>query len=222
MYRIAVLVSGSGSNLQALIDVSTQNTTRQAGASARGDVGAGTRSASRLSRSWRVSKVVSDRRGAYALERAHAAGIPTQVVSRRFHKGSLSDRILEALPADVDAVVLAGFLSILRGEIIKRFRGRMINIHPALLPEFGGKGMYGLHVHRAVLDSGARESGCTVHIVDEGTDTGPILVQKRVSVLDGDSPESLAARVQGVEHEALVEGVSMLIERIAQSEKTVQ
>ena len=214
MYRVAVLVSGSGSNLQALIDASAKNT----------DI-AGTPDGENADADgvlWRVSKVISDRRSAYALERAKAAGIPTEVVPRRFHKASLSDRVLEALPADVDAVVLAGFLSILRGEILQRFRGRMINIHPALLPDFGGAGMYGLHVHRAVLDSDARESGCTVHLVDEGTDTGPILVQKRVPVVDGDSAESLAERVRTVEHDALVEGVSMLIEQIAHSERALQ
>ncbi|MFO7781346.1 MAG: phosphoribosylglycinamide formyltransferase [Spirochaetia bacterium] len=191
MYRVAVLVSGSGTNLQALID-----------AAARGTINC------------RIVKVISDRSGAYALERARSAGIPAEVVSRSKHGGSLSDHILAALPPGVDIIVLAGFLSILRGDILERFRGRIINIHPALLPEFGGAGMYGIHVHRAVLASGRRETGCSVHIVDEGTDTGPVLVQSRVPVEDGDTPESLAGRVQSVEHETLVSGLRTLAARL--------
>ncbi len=191
MYRVAVLVSGSGTNLQALIDAATHG-----------------------SINCRIVKVISDRSGAYALERARAAGIPAEVVSRSKHGSSLSDHILAALPPRVDIIVLAGFLSILRGEILERFRGRIINIHPALLPDFGGPGMYGIHVHRAVLESCRRETGCSVHIVDEGTDTGPVLVQTRVPVKDGDTPETLARRVQSVEHETLVTGLKTLAARL--------
>jgi phosphoribosylglycinamide formyltransferase-1 len=182
-----VLVSGSGTNLQALID-----------ASRTGDIDA------------RIVEVISDRTGAFALERARKAGIPAEVISRKVHGRALSDRILEALPQDVDIIVLAGFLSILRGRILDRFAGRILNIHPALLPDFGGAGMYGMRVHRAVLESGARESGCTVHIVDEGTDTGPIVLQRKVTVEPGDTPETLADRVRSVEHGALVDAVRML------------
>jgi phosphoribosylglycinamide formyltransferase-1 len=191
VYRVAVLASGSGTNLQALID-----------AAARGTINC------------RIVKVISDRSGAYALERARQSGIPAEVVSRSKHGSSLSDYILAALPPGVDIVVLAGFLSILRGEILERFQGRIINIHPALLPDFGGAGMYGVHVHRAVLESGRRDTGCSVHIVDEGTDTGPVLVQTRVPVEDGDTPESLARRVQAVEHETLITGLRTLAARL--------
>ncbi len=191
MYRIAVLVSGSGTNLQALID-----------AAARGTV------------SCSIVKVISDRPGAYALQRARAAGIPADVVSRRRHGASLSDHILTALPPTVDIIVLAGFLSILRGRMLECFRGRIINIHPALLPDFGGAGMYGMHVHRAVLDAGRKETGCSVHLVDEGTDTGPVLVQTRVPVEDGDTPETLAHRVRSVEHRTLIDGLETLAARL--------
>ena len=191
MYSVAVLVSGSGTNLQALIDAAAHGTIN-----------------------CRIVKVISDRSGAYALERARAAGIPAEVVSRSRYGTSLSDHILTALPPDVDIIVLAGFLSILRGDILERFRGRIINIHPALLPDFGGHGMYGMHVHQAVLESGREETGCSVHIVDEGTDTGPVLVQTRVPVEDGDTPESLADRVRSVEHKTLIAGLKTLAARL--------
>lgn len=196
MHRVAVLVSGSGTNLQALID-----------AAARGTI------------SCRIVKVISDRSGVYALERARAAGIPAEVVSRSRYGASVSDHMLAALPPEVDIIVLAGFLSILRGGILKQFRGRIINIHPALLPDFGGPGMYGMHVHRAVLESGRKETGCSVHIVDEGTDTGPVLVQTRVPVEDGDTPESLADRVRSVEHETLIAGLRTLAARLEEQEE---
>lgn len=199
MYRVAVLVSGSGTNLQALID-----------AAARGTIDC------------RIVKVISDRSGAYALTRARAVGIPAEVVSRSRHGAALSDHILASLPPGVDIVVLAGFLSILRGRLLEQFRGRIINIHPALLPDFGGPGMYGVHVHRAVLDSGRRETGCSVHIVDEGTDTGPVLVQTRVPVEDGDTPESLAERVRSVEHETLIAGLETLATRLGLSSGTTK
>jgi phosphoribosylglycinamide formyltransferase-1 len=114
----------------------------------------------------------------------------------------------------IGLIVLAGFLSILEGDIIREYAGRILNLHPSLLPKFGGEGMYGERVHRAVLDAGETESGCTVHLVDAGTDTGPILLQRRVPVLPGDSPSSLAERIHGEEHTAIVEAARMLIERI--------
>ena len=184
MYRIAVLVSGAGTNLQALLD-----------ASARGELNC------------RVVKVISDRSGAYAIERARQAGVSAEVVSRRLYGPALSDHILAALPPEVDIIVLAGFLSILTGRILREFEGRILNVHPALLPDFGGKGMYGRNVHRAVLVAGATESGCTVHVVDAGTDTGPVVLQTRVPVEATDTPESLADRVRSVEHDTLITGL---------------
>jgi phosphoribosylglycinamide formyltransferase-1 len=186
VYRVAVLASGSGTNLQALIDAAASG---------------------RLH--CRIVKVISDRSGSYALERARRAGIPAEVVSRKLYGPALSDRILAALPGDVDMIVLAGFLSILRGSILRRFAGRILNIHPALLPRFGGSGMYGIHVHEAVIAAGERESGCSVHLVDEGTDTGPVVLQTRVPVREGDTPRALAERVLTVEHETLVRAVAL-------------
>jgi phosphoribosylglycinamide formyltransferase-1 len=120
----------------------------------------------------------------------------------------------------IDLVVLAGFLSILAGKIIEKYSGRIINLHPALLPKFGGDGMYGEKVHRAVLEAGEKESGCTVHLVDAGTDTGPILLQRKVPVLQGDTPDSLAERIHKEEHIAIVEAVRMMVERLMKNRIT--
>lgn len=195
--RIAVLISGNGTNLQALLD-----------AEASGQLGGAA-----------VVVVISDRPEAYGLVRAERAlkpaisvtsdrGLPKE--SRRL---DLSDRILrECRNRGVELIVLAGFLSILRGPILEVYENRIINVHPSLLPKYGGAGMYGDRVHRAVLDSGDRESGCTVHLVDRGTDTGPILLRRRVPVLPADTVESLAGRIHTEEHRALVQGVVMMAE----------
>jgi phosphoribosylglycinamide formyltransferase 1 len=197
--NILVLVSGGGTNLQALID-----------AQKRGELGSG-----------RIVAVISDRSGVYALERAKAAGIPAFVekpdaaLPKPERGRELSDRILRfCREKEIDLVVFAGFLSILAGEIIETYAGRMINLHPALLPKFGGRGMYGGHVHRAVLDAGESESGCTIHLVDAGTDTGSILLQRKVPVLSGDTPESLAERIHKEEHIAIVDAVKMMLGRL--------
>jgi phosphoribosylglycinamide formyltransferase-1 len=193
------LVSGGGTNLQALLD-----------AEKTGGLGPG-----------KIVLVVSDRPGIYALERAKTAGIPTvtiepdKTISCEERRHKLSAHILQLAETHrINLIVLAGFLSILKGEIIQQYSGRMINLHPALLPQFGGKGMYGEKVHRAVLDAGEQESGCTVHLVDAGTDTGPILLQRRVPVLQGDTPDSLADRIHKEEHIAIVQAVKMMAERL--------
>ncbi|MDR3338155.1 MAG: phosphoribosylglycinamide formyltransferase [Treponema sp.] len=207
--RILVLVSGSGTNLQALFDA--EKAGRFQSPAGRGV----------------ISLVVSDRPGAYALERARAAGVPALVaaprtsgaaagLSKTEKRRELSDRILERAWAEgIGLIILAGFLSILRGEILAEYAGRIINLHPALLPKYGGEGMYGDRVHRAVLSTGEAESGCTVHLVDGGADTGPVLLQKRVAVLRGDTAETLAERIRREEHIAIVEGAAIMIERIA-------
>jgi formyltetrahydrofolate-dependent phosphoribosylglycinamide formyltransferase len=174
--RIAVLASGSGTNLQALLD------------SLRSPDGA-----------W-VVLVVSDNSAAGALDRARAAGVPTHVLTDPHDHAALLDVLREA---EIDLVVLAGYLKLVPAEVVRAFRGMMINLHPALLPSFGGKGMYGARVHRAVLDSGATVTGVTVHIVSEEYDKGPIVAQWPVPVLAGDTPESLAARIHPVEHQLL-------------------
>jgi phosphoribosylglycinamide formyltransferase-1 len=199
--NILVLVSGNGSNLQALIDAERS-----------GRLGKG-----------RIAAVIADRPGVYALERALRAGIPALTMTpdrdlpRSEGRRELSDRICAgAAERKTDLIILAGFLSILEGKIITEYGGRIINLHPALLPKYGGQGMYGERVHRAVLAAGETESGCTVHLVDAGTDTGPILLQRKVPVRPGDTPETLAERIHHEEHAAIVEAAVMMTERLRQ------
>lgn len=171
---VAVLVSGGGTNLQSLLD------------------------ALRDSPVARIARVVSSHAGAGALERARRAGVPSTVL----RDPGDADELMAALD-DARLGVLAGYLKRVPARVVARFRWRLINIHPALLPEFGGSGMYGRRVHEAVLASGAHVSGATVHYVDEEFDRGPIIAQWPVPVLEGDTPESLAARVLEVEHQLL-------------------
>jgi len=174
--RVAVAVSGRGSNLEALLE-------------ALGD-----------GREAQVVLVLSNRADAPALERARRRGIATAVLSD-FRSASEWSDLLEAQGAEL--LVLAGYLKLVPPGVIARYRGRVLNVHPALLPAFGGPGMFGHRVHEAVLVSGATESGCTVHLVDEEYDRGAILGQRRVPVLPGDTPDTLAARVLREEHRIL-------------------
>ena len=174
--RVAVAVSGRGTNLEALLLALGPAAPAQ------------------------VVLVLSNRDDAPALERAAGRGIAT-VALRDPADGSEWLTALER--HGVDLLVLAGYVKLVPAEVVGRYRGRILNVHPALLPAFGGKGMYGRKVHEAVLASGARESGATVHLVDEAYDRGAILGQARVPVLPGDDPESLAARVLEVEHRLL-------------------
>jgi phosphoribosylglycinamide formyltransferase 1 len=174
--RVAVLASGGGSNLQALLDRF-------------GDAGRGVR----------IAKVVASRSGIGALERAARAGVPSAVVAPGGGAAELAAGLAAELDG-IDLVVLAGWLRLIPADVVGRFAGRMLNVHPALLPAFGGRGMYGMHVHRAVLEAGVRVTGVTVHRVDERYDEGGIVAQWPVPVLAGDTPERLAARVLAVEH----------------------
>jgi formyltetrahydrofolate-dependent phosphoribosylglycinamide formyltransferase len=174
--RVAVLASGGGTNLQALLDTC---------------VGAAPA---------RVVLVASDKADAGALARARAAGVETHVIADPADGKALT-RLLQAKGADL--VVLAGYLKLVPTDTVSAFDGRMINIHPALLPAFGGPGMYGIRVHRAVLASGATISGATVHLVNAEYDRGPIVAQWPVPVQPGDTPEALAARILEVEHRLL-------------------
>jgi phosphoribosylglycinamide formyltransferase-1 len=186
---IAVFASGSGTNLQALIDASN-----------RGALGG------------QISAVVSNNSSAYALLRASNEGIPDYHVSSKTYPlpGNLAEKIKEILKShSINLIVLAGYMKLLPPEIIQVYRSRIINIHPALLPKYGGKGMYGFNVHKAVLASGDRVSGATVHFVDEAYDNGAILIQRTVPVYPKDSPDSLAARVLEIEHQILPQAVSM-------------
>jgi len=208
MLSIAVFVSGSGTNLQALIDYEKSHALCP----------------------YRIRLVVSDRKDAYALERAKKAGIATELVSaysvlgkekaeaasRDEKRLAVSNAALAACKKHkADAIVLAGWLTVLCGPIIGEDDGKIINLHPALLPKFGGVGMWGRRVHEAVIAEGERESGCTVHFVDSGCDTGAILVQKKVDVMPDDTPDTLYARIAPVEHEAIVEGACLLAERLS-------
>ena len=174
--RIAVLVSGGGTNLQALIDA------QRAGKLQRGEIVA----------------VLSTKSGAYALERAARAGIPGYVVARRDFPSNqaMTLALVERLQAlDIDLVVLAGFLHILTAEMVAAYPNAILNVHPALIPSFCGKGAYGLHVHEQALAYGVKVTGATVHFVNEEPDGGPIVLQKAVSIREGDTPELLQRRV---------------------------
>jgi len=184
LLNIAVLISGSGSNLKSIIDKINEKQLNCV-----------------------IEYVISDNEEAYGIERAQKYGIKTVILNKKSFGNSLSDRILEIIDGKVDLIVLAGYLSILKGDILKKFKNRIINIHPALIPSFSGKGMYGINVHKAVIDYGVKVSGCTVHMVDEGTDTGPIIIQRTVPVYAEDSPEELQKRVLEEEHKALPEAI---------------
>ena len=185
MFRIAVLVSGTGSNLSAIIDALNTGYINCT-----------------------ISAVISDHSGVRGLKLAEEKGIETFVFSGK----SISDEILNVVKENTDLVVCAGFLSILKGKLLEKFHNRIINIHPALIPSFCGSGMYGLHVHQATIDYGVKKSGCTVHFVEPGIDTGPILLQRSVDVLYTDNAEDLQKRILKEEHIAIVEAVKMISE----------
>ena len=194
MVRIAVLVSGGGTNLQALID-----------AQSRGELKNG-----------RIAAVLSSRPDAYALERAARAGIPGYVVARKDFASNremtvaLVDKLREL---NIGLVVLAGFLNILTGEMVAAFPNAILNVHPALIPSFCGAGYYGLHVHEAALAYGVKLTGATVHFVNEEPDGGPIVLQRAVEILEGDTPEVLQRRVmEQAEWHILPQAVSLFCE----------
>jgi phosphoribosylglycinamide formyltransferase-1 len=192
--RLAVFASGGGSNLQALIDRFNK-------------------AAAPL---LRVALVISDRQDAGALARARAAGIEAMHIQVSGRPPDLSTReMLAALEfADIDLIALAGYLRLVPAAVLKRYPDRIVNIHPALLPKHGGKGMYGSNVHRAVLAAGESVSGATVHYVNENYDEGRIIAQREVPVLPDDTPESLAARVLAVEHLLYPDALEQVARRI--------
>ena len=176
MLRVGVMVSGGGTNLQAILDSIDNGTIRNA----------------------RVEAVISNNRSAYALERARNHGIEAVCISPRDYESreQFNEALLEKVNEyQLDLIVLAGFLVAIPAAMIQRYRDRIINIHPSLIPSFCGVGYYGLKVHEAALKRGVKVTGATVHFVDEGTDTGPILLQKPVEVKEGDTPEILQRRV---------------------------
>ena len=176
MLRVAVCVSGGGTNLQAIIDAVANGTIRNT----------------------QLVRVISNKHGAYALERAAKAGIEGVTVAKKDYadKVAFEKALIAAIDAaEPDLIVLAGFLVVLPQELVAKYRGKIINIHPSLIPSFCGDGFYGLKVHEAALARGVKVTGATVHYVDEGTDTGPIIAQKAVYVQEGDTPETLQRRV---------------------------
>lgn len=192
---IGVLVSGHGrgTNLQAILD-----------------------GCERRAISGRVGLVIGTRSDSPALERARIVGAPIQVISPKLFEGddaAYGGALLSVLQGrGVNLLCLAGYMRILPLNVVDAYRNRILNVHPGLLPMFGGKGMYGENVHRAVLESGMKISGCTVHLVDEQYDTGPIVVQRAVLVLEDDTPETLAARILPEEHAAYVEAIRLFAE----------
>ena len=206
--KVAVLVSGGGTNLQTLIDYEAEH---------------------KVDCPYEIVVVISDHKDAFALERAQKAGIPTAITSpfsvmgkdvaqnatRDEKRLAVSNAMLERCQKyGAQIIVEAGCLTVLSGDILKKYANRIINLHPALLPKFGGVGMWGHHVHEAVLAAGETESGCTVHLVNEVCDGGEILLQKKVPVLPDDTPETLYARIAPKEHEALLEGLLLLCNRL--------
>ena len=192
--KIAVLVSGGGTNLQALID-----------AEKRGELGAG-----------KITLVIASKPGVYALERAANAGIEGRVLARKDYDSiaayskALAD---EMTAAGIDLVVLAGFLTIFDEQVYEAFPNKILNVHPALIPSFCGKGFYGLHVHEAALEKGVKVSGATVHIVTPECDAGPIILQKAVAVMQDDTPEILQRRImEEAEWKILPEAVRLFCE----------
>ena len=192
MLRVAVCVSGGGTNLQAIIDALKCGKIRDA----------------------QIIRVISNNRDAYALTRARNAGIEGVCVSPRDFESreKFNEALLSCLrEAEPDLIVLAGFMVAVPACVIDAYRGRIINIHPALIPAFCGKGYYGLHVHEKVLERGAKVTGATVHFVDEDLDHGPILLQKAVEVREGDTPEVLQRRVmEEAEWILLPEAISLI------------
>ena len=174
--NIAVLVSGGGTNLQALID-----------AEKRGELGNG-----------KITLVIASKPDVYALERAKNNGIPAQVLARKEYAdiATYSKALADTMKAaDIDLVVLAGFLTIIDEQVYEAFPNRILNVHPALIPSFCGKGYYGLRVHEAALEKGVKVSGATVHIVTPECDAGPIVLQRAVAVMEDDTPETLQRRI---------------------------
>ena len=193
MTNIAVFASGHGTNFQAIIDGIESGYIKNAG----------------------IALCLVDSKEAGALERARKHGIPTAIVERNVFASQkdFEDAITnETNKARVDLILLAGFMKILSPTFVSQYQGRIMNIHPALLPSFGGKGLYGLKVHQAVLDYGTKITGCTVHFVDEECDHGPIIIQASVPVQDDDTPETLAKRVLEQEHKIYPEAVRLYCE----------
>lgn len=192
MLRLAVLVSGGGTNLQAIIDAIKNEKITNA----------------------TIEVVISNNKDAYALQRAEQNGIQAECISPKDFEDreAFNERLAERLNEhQIDLIVLAGFLVVIPSVVIRQYENRIINIHPSLIPSFCGKGFYGLKVHEKVLERGVKVTGATVHFVDEGTDTGPIILQKAVKVKEGDTPKELQLRVmEEAEWKILPKAIDMI------------
>jgi phosphoribosylglycinamide formyltransferase-1 len=189
------MVSGGGTNLQAVMDAVEKGEIRDA----------------------EIVLVISGKNDAYALRRAEKRGVPTFIAGKTEWPDPVrrEEAIVKALKqAKTDLVVLAGYMDILPPSVVHAYAGRIINIHPSLIPKFCGLGFYGKRVHQAAIDAGETESGATVHFVDEGVDTGPIILQRKTPVLPDDTADTLAARVLKIEHQILVEAIRKVLENI--------
>ncbi|MBS5936982.1 phosphoribosylglycinamide formyltransferase [Clostridium sp.] len=187
MFKVAVLASGGGTNLQSIID----------------SIDSGKLNC-------KIEMVIGSKEGIFALERAKLKGIKTYIISKKEYGDKTSDKILGLTKGKVDLIVLAGYLSILEGDILKEFKDRIINIHPSLIPSFCGPRMYGLKVHEAVVNSGVKYTGCTVHFVNEEVDRGAILLQEVVPVYYEDTKEILQKRVLEKEHILLPKAIDLI------------
>lgn len=187
MFKIAVLASGGGSNLQSIIDSI--------------DFG---------SLNCKIEMVIGSKEDIFALDRAKANAIEAHVVSKKEYGNKTSDKILELTKGKVDLIVLAGYISILDGDILKEFKNKIINIHPSLIPAFSGDKMYGMNVHNAVIKSGVKFTGCTVHFVNEEVDGGAIILQEVVPVHFSDTAEIVQKRVLVQEHRLLPKAIELL------------
>lgn len=187
LLKIAVLASGGGTNLQSIIDSIDDGNLN-----------------------CKIEMVIASKEGIYALERAKVKGIKSYVISKEQYGNKVSDKILEIISGKVDLIVLAGYLSILQGNILKEFKDKIINIHPSLIPSFCGPKMYGLKVHEAVINSGVKFSGCTVHFVNEEVDGGAIILQEVVPVYFEDTKEELQKRVLEKEHILLPKAIELI------------
>ena len=185
MKNIVVLISGSGTNLQRIIDTIAMGEIQNA----------------------KVSLVVADRE-CYGLERAKNHNIDNVLIPRG---KNFSNELAQIIPENTDLIVLAGFLSILKPEFCEKWKGKIVNIHPALLPKFGGKGMWGHHVHNAVVEAKEKESGATVHLVTSGIDEGEIILQKSFQITENDTPETVAEKVHLIEYEIFPKAINKVL-----------
>lgn len=187
MLHLAILISGNGSNLQSIIDAINNHQLNAV-----------------------IDVVISNKANAYGLERATKANINTSVCVKDENL-TANEKIINVLKKyKIDLIVLAGYLGIISKELIQKYQSKIINIHPSLLPKYGGKGMYGINVHEAVIKNKEKESGCSVHYVNEEIDGGKIILQTKVKVLSTDTPQTLAKRILPYEHKTLIEAINII------------